>query len=477
MSYGFKFSTRTKLMAGAFALILAGVSHASSEQIVGGATLPSVGYVGSNAASTTNLQFFGSATGTGVASGSLFGQYAAQPGNPGVAYCLTGSGAGKDVLAGGTISGNTYSVQNNCAKNANGVVNGFGADSAGLVALGLQRTDLTQPNLAAADSPIAASDLSNYQTGHGSTSDWPTQFPVISGSIAIAFNLKDNTGAQITSSEVNFTDAQVCSIFSGTVTTWNDSSLASAFTLPAGRSIPANTIEVQYRGDGSGTSFSFSNHLATVCTGLAHDFETSQTFVGASPAVTSNFFTTAPSNWTPGSGNNGVATNVSTTANSIGYVETANVLNSGLSLQFADVNSTSPVTNFGTALTLLPADYVFNNVISGTNASNGQAQLTPITGAPSTSCIVLVKPSTYAQPTRGGLVPTGSYPIVAISYFLGNAQGNLTADLPLTANLANAPYNSTITSGVTTVGSGKGLAFLTLGTGAFSATAAGSCLH
>lgn len=475
MSYGFKLSTRTKLMAGALALLLAGVSHAQTTQIGGGATLPSVAYVGSNAATTTNLQYFGTATGTGIASGSLFGVYEAQTNYPPVSYCLTGSGAGKDVLAGGTISGNTYNVQNACAKNTNGVVTGFGADSAGLVALDEQRTDLTQPTFAAADSPLAASDLTNYQTNHGSTS-WPTQFPVIAGAIAIAFNLTDNTGAQVTSSEANFTDSQICQIFSRQVTTWDQ--VSSAFTLPAGRSIPANPINVQFRSDGSGTSFSFSNHLATVCGTIGGTvFETSQNFVGASPAVTSNFFTSAPSGWTGASGNAAVAANIKATANSVGYVETANAIASGVGLQFADVNGTSPVTNFGTALSLVPADYVINNVINSTNASNGQAQLQAITSPPSTSCIVLVKPSVYAQPTRGGFVPTGSYPIVAVSYFLGNAQGNESKDLTNTQNLVNAPYNSTITGSVTTVGSGKGLAFLTLGSGAFSATAPGTCLH
>lgn len=480
MSYGFKFSTRTKLLAGALALVLAGVSHAAAGiQVGGGATLPSVGYVGSNAANTSGvLQFFGTGATNGIASGSLFGQYSANSPDPGVSYCLTGSGAGKDVLAGGTIGANTYSVQNACAKNANGVVNGFGAD-----ATGVGRSDLTQPNFAGADSPINASDLSNYQaTGAHGSSAWPTQFPVIAGAIGVAFNLKDSTGAQITASEVNFSDAQVCEIFSGEVTNWDSSDLTSAFTLPAGHSAPNATIAVQFRSDGSGTSFSFSNHLAWVCGTInSTTFETSQNFAGAG-GIVSNFFPvsggtqTLPSSWTGSSGNNGVATAVKNTANSIGYVEVANAIASGIGLQLADVNGTSPTANFGTALTLQPADYKTNNVISTTNNSNGQAVLSAISNPPSTSCIVLVNPENYATPTKGGLVPTGTYPIVAISYFLGNAQNNETSDLAATQALVDAPYNSTITSKVTTVGKGTGLAFLTLSSTAFSATAPGDCL-
>ena len=198
-------------------LIIAGSAHAGT-LVGGGATLPSVGYVGGNAASA-NLQFYGTTGNYAIAAGSLFGVYATQTGNPGVSYCLTGDGAGKDVLAGGTIRDNTevntYGVQTNCAKNTNGVVNGFGAPA-------VSRTDLLQPSFAAADSPLTATDVSNYQTGHGSTSDWPTQFPVIAGAVGIGFNLTDSTGAQVTASEVNFSSVQVCQIFSGTVTEWSD---------------------------------------------------------------------------------------------------------------------------------------------------------------------------------------------------------------------------------------------------------------
>jgi phosphate transport system substrate-binding protein len=479
MSYGLnKFSTRTKLLAGALALVLAGASHATGTLVGGGATLPSVGYVGTNAATTSTLQFSGS----GIASGSLFGVYEAQTGNPAVSYCLTGSGAGKNILAGGTIGSSSYSVQNACSSSKLG----FGAPA-------VSRTDLTQPNFAAADSPLAASDLANYQaTGAHGSSAWPTQFPVIAGAVGIGFNLLDSSGAQVTASEVNLSTVQVCKIFSGTITNWNDTGLSSAFSLPSGRTIPSTPINVQYRSDGSGTSFSLSNYLTNNCgsAGLSHVFETNQTFgataggAGGTPAagsVISNFFTTLPSNWNGVSGNTAVANAIapSTGGNgNIGYVETANAVALALpKLQLASIAGKSPITNFGSPLTITSAAVVYNEVISTTNATNGTAQLTAITSPPSTQCIALVPPADYAVAgSKGGIVPSTSYPIVAISYFLGNAQSNGT-DLTNTANLVNAPYNSTITGSVTTVGSGKGLAFLTLGTGAFSATAPGACLH
>ena len=459
-------------------LIIAGSAHAGT-LVGGGATLPSVGYVGGNAASA-NLQFYGTTGNYAIAAGSLFGVYATQTGNPGVSYCLTGDGAGKDVLAGGTIRDNTevntYGVQTNCAKNTNGVVNGFGAPA-------VSRTDLLQPSFAAADSPLTATDVSNYQTGHGSTSDWPTRFPVIAGAVGIGFNLTDSTGAQVTASEVNFSSVQVCQIFSGTVTEWSDSRLTSAFTLPTGHEIPATEINVQYQSDGSGTSFSFSNYLSNNCGSaeLSNVFETSQNFTGAG-SVASNFFTTLPANWTGSGGDANVAKAIANTASSVGYVGTANALALALTtLQLADVAGKSPTANFGSPLIISSTDVVYNEVINPTNASNGTAQVEAITSPPSTQCIALVPPTDYAiAGSRGGIVPSTSYPIVAVSYFLGNAQGNLSTDLASRANLLEIPYSGgRVTVKVTTVGPGTGLAFLNItnaGTN-FTATSPGACLH
>jgi phosphate transport system substrate-binding protein len=486
MSYGLrKLSTGTKLVAVAFALAMAGVSHAQT-QVGGGATLPSIGYVGINAA--TNLQVWGNSTTNPtdpIAPGSLFGVYEAQTGFPNVSYCLTGSGAGKDILAGGTIGGVAFSVQNSCTKNSAGTVTGFGADLTGV-----DRSDLSQPDFIGADSPLAASDYLNYQTSHG-TAAFPTQFPAVAGAVALAFNLIDSQNHQVTSSEVNFSTAQVCEIFSGTVTNWDSTDLASAFTLPAGDSILSAPINVQFRSDGSGTTFSLSNFLANNCgTDItSHVFEANQAFT----SVVANFFpsgvpsgngTTTPL-WAGASGNPAVANAVADKANSIGYVETANALATNPGLNFADVNSKSPITNFGSPLSIASGDVVFNEVINNTNNTNGTAALEALSSVPNVTappadskCIVLVPPADYAiAGSRGGIVPSTSYPIVAISYLLANAQGTESGDLTNTQNLVNAPYNSSITGSVTTIGAGTGLAFLTVSSSAFSSTAPGTCVN
>lgn len=439
---------KAKLAIGALALAMATVSYAGTTLVGGGATLPAIGYVGTGA--QTNHQVFPAGT------GSLFGVYSAVRGNPQVSYCQTGSGAGKNTLAG--VSG--FSVQNACAPDSTGAYHGFGAN-----ATGVGRSDLTQPSFAAADSPLSTTDVSNYQTNHSST--FPVQFPAVAGAITIGMNMKTAKGVVLNSSNTNFSDAQICSIFSGAVTNWADPTLASAYTLGSGDSIPSTTIKVQFRSDGSGTTFSFSNHLTAVCPAVSgNHFLASQTFT----QVVSQFQPTIPSTWTGSSGNPAVTAAIAATAGSIGYAEMANSLQAGIG--FAKVNGVDPAT-FGSPVTIASSSLKAYNAISSTTwGTNGQPQLVAISGAPSNSCLELVDPSTYASPSSG-------YPIIAVSYLLGDSSGNPSADLTNIRNLIGAPYNSTITgsASLTQFGTGKGLALLNVSGTVLSTATVNSCVN
>lgn len=164
-------------------------------------------------------------------------------------------------------------------------------------------------------------------------------------------------------------------------------------------------------------------------------------------------------------------------------METANALATIPSPQLADVNGKSPLINFGNPLTITAVSLLYNEVISNVNNANGTAAVETIgaipgvTNPPTTQCIALVKPSLYAKPAvPGGIVPSTSYPIVAISYLLANSEGNTSTDLMAIRGLLTAPYTSSITSQVTTVGPGTGLAFLTLGSNAFTTNQIRGCL-
>ncbi|WP_177229352.1 substrate-binding domain-containing protein [Dyella sp. OK004] len=400
-------------LAGALVLAIVASSAHAAIQVGGGATLPAVGYVGTvthrlNASPDAN---------------SLLGAYKSVTGTP-ASYCQTGSGAGKNVLAGVT------SVQGQCADSPSPT--DFGAANA-LV----NRTTLTQPNFAGSDSPLSTTDYTNY-TGHRGTSR-PLQFPAVAGGIAIVYR-NDNLSTQL-----SLTSAQVCSIFNGTTTKWSQLGVAAP--------VAGDTIKVVYRADGSGTSFGFSNFLSANCSGTpAAHFKTDQAF---SSAV--SLYSLPGASWNGQSGNANVVNTIVNSADDgyIGYAEAANAL--AVAGNIALVNGKDPAADLGDAtthkVTINSADVVYNNAITGVDANTGRPTFGPISGAPTTSCIALVKPNAYATPAAG-------YPIVAVSYLLGSSEGN-GADAANVRKLLGAPYNSSIVSATGTIGAGTGLAFLT----------------
>jgi phosphate transport system substrate-binding protein len=97
-------------------------------------------------------------------------------------------------------------------------------------------------------------------------------------------------------------------IFLGTITQWNDAKIAA---LNPKVKLPAESITVVHRADGSGTTFIFTDYLNEVSKSWADR-------VGKGAAVK---WPAASS--VGGKGNEGVAANVGRVKNSIGYVEYA----------------------------------------------------------------------------------------------------------------------------------------------------------
>jgi ABC-type phosphate transport system substrate-binding protein len=409
-------NTRMKLVAGAALMCVASVAGAQSATIRGGgATLPAVGY-GLDVSSRLITP----------ANGSMLWAYSQISGNKPTTYCQTGSGTGKKILAG----------------NDTGVANVSAACSATAVPTGFSGTGLAQPHFVGSDSPLSSSDYSAYTAGH--TSGQPVQFPAVAGAIALAFK---KTGV----TSLKLTESQVCRIFSGQIKTWNDTGLAGA-GIPAGTT---GNITVVSRSDGSGTSFAFSNHLSAKCgattiggNGTATGFKTDQSYATAAAAYIPSYAASVTA-----SGNPAVVTAVNATEGSIGYAEAANAVSGNV--RFASVsNDAAPATfinpsNFGGPLAVA---VTYDQAIGAVDA-NGRPTLAalPLT----TQCVALVNPSNYAAPTSG-------YPILAVSYLLGNSAGN-GADLSAVRGVLFSPYNSTVRSNTVTIGAGAGtgLAFLT----------------
>ena len=122
--------------------------------------------------------------------------------------------------------------------------------------------------------------------------------PMTAGSIVLAYNLPGLT------QPIRLSRAAYTKIFLGEIKQWNDAALKA---INPGVALPDLPITVAYRADGSGTTYNFSNHLAAV----SADFKGK---VGAATLI----------QWpvgVGGKGNQGVATLITQTPGTIGYVE------------------------------------------------------------------------------------------------------------------------------------------------------------
>jgi len=166
--------------------------------------------------------------------------------------------------------------------------NGSGAGIAGIKAGTI--------DFGASDQPLGSAEL---------TQSGLAQFPVVVGGILPVVNIAD-----VAPGKLRFTGALLADVFQGRVKMWNDAAIARA---NPGVKLPAAAIVVVHRADSSGTTFNLTHYLGQV-----------------SPAWKSGPGEGKTVNWPAGSvggkGNAGVAQSVKQTANSIGYVEYAYVV-------------------------------------------------------------------------------------------------------------------------------------------------------
>jgi hypothetical protein len=254
----------------------------------GGATLPVPAYI-----SGTNVIGACEPSGTagfGVA-GSIFGYFATITGGLNVEYCATGSGRGKSIFDG---AANTVDIPcGNAASGSTQFTFGF------LPPNGIPAQ--TYPTLAGTDVPLSQADYSSYIADHPAPME-PVELPALFGSIAIVYH--DNALSSSTG-RLTLTDAQICGIYNGSITT---------FGALLGNSDTTKIIPL-YRADSSGTSFNFSNNLATRCSG----FNGNQAFTLADPKL--------PKYSIGAIGTVSVIDALSLTNGAIGYVETGYLTN------------------------------------------------------------------------------------------------------------------------------------------------------
>ncbi len=156
-------------------------------------------------------------------------------------------------------------------------------------------------DFAGSDAPLTSSDVEKVQNA--------LHIPETIGAVTVAYNIEG------VSSGLKLTGQVIADIFQGKITMWNDAAIQN---LNPDITLPAQTINVVHRSDGSGTTFIFTGYLTKVSTSWASD-------IGQGKSVS----------WPVGSGaaqNAGVASIVNSTANTIGYVELAYALENGMTV-------------------------------------------------------------------------------------------------------------------------------------------------
>jgi phosphate transport system substrate-binding protein len=145
------------------------------------------------------------------------------------------------------------------------------------------------------------------------------QIPEAAGGVVPIYNLPGLSAA------LNFNGSVLAQIFDGQITNWNNTPLQ---TLNPHVVLPVATIGPVYRTGGSGTTFIFTSFLTLENAYWASHYGKNLTWPSGLPGVGE-------------SGNGGVASTVSTTTDSIGYVDLNYALNSGSSIGIGDVQNPS----------------------------------------------------------------------------------------------------------------------------------------
>ena len=194
--------------------------------------------------------------------------------------------------------------------------------------------------------------------------------PVTAGAVVISYNLPE------VKDTLKMTPDVLAGIFLGTITKWNDPKIAA---VNAGVKLPATTIIVAHRSDGSGTTNIFTTYLSKV----SPDWMSK---VGKGSAV----------NWPVGQGgkgNEGVAGAIKQTPGAIGYIELAYAIQNNMAfakMQNKAGNFVTPSIASVTAAAniTIPADAKVS--LTNTDAADGY----PISGL---SWVLIYKEQKYAD--------------------------------------------------------------------------------
>jgi phosphate transport system substrate-binding protein len=159
---------------------------------------------------------------------------------------------------------------------------------------GIKQLSENTVDFGATDGPMSTEELAAAKGGD------VLHFPTVLGADVITYNVPELT------QPLRLTGEVLADVFLGKITKWNDARLAA---VNPGVALPAKDILVVHRSDGSGTTYIFTDYLATVSEAWAEGPGRGKTV--AWPVGLG------------GRGNEGVAGAVKQTPGTMGYVELA----------------------------------------------------------------------------------------------------------------------------------------------------------
>jgi phosphate transport system substrate-binding protein len=224
--------------------------------------------------------------------------------------------------------------------------------------------------------------------------------PETIGSVVAAYNIN---GVQ--EKGLQLTGPVLADIFRGTITTWNDQRIQE---LNPDLTLPSEPIVVVHRSDGSGTTFVWTSYLSAVSPEWSDS-------IGAGTSV----------EWPGGlgaQGNEGVANTITSTPNSIGYVELAYALTTDTDyayIQNMEGNFVEPSLNSTQAA--VEAAVLSGGGGTGTNAtaSDNSTGTTNATDTQNMTSISLpAGGESWTDVSLLNAPGANSYPVASFSYIL-----------------------------------------------------------
>ena len=161
---------------------------------------------------------------------------------------------------------------------------------------GIKQLEAGTVDFAGTDVPLTDDELAKFKVK-------PMHIPALMGAIVPIYNVAG------VDTELKFTAKALAGIFSGKIKKWNDPELVKA---NEGVTLPAESIAVVHRADGSGTTYALTDFLSRT-----------------NPDWKNKFGKSATVKWAVGNGaksSEEMAAQVKETPNSIGYVELNNAI-------------------------------------------------------------------------------------------------------------------------------------------------------